>query len=91
MTESVNSTNTPIGTLILRYLKMKNTTGASASQILGMFPHRFSKPSRVNERLTDLHSKGYIKKKNSMCWAITPQGTNFLQRYAKKSALQGSD
>ncbi len=91
MAELVNSTKTPVGTLILRYLKMKNTTGASTAQVLGMFPHRFSKPSRVNERLTDLHSKGYIKKKNSMCWTITPTGINFLQRYAKKSGLQGSD
>lgn len=88
MTEKITHNSTPIGTLILRYLKMKDTSGASPAQVLGMFPHRFSKPSRVNERLISLHSNGYIKKKNSMCWEITTKGSDFLKIYAKKSALQ---
>jgi len=67
----------------LRYARMNRTRPISVEQTLALFPHKFSKPSRVVESFSLLTRQGLLTE-TKKGWVITNQGIDHLASIAKE-------
>jgi ribosomal protein S19E (S16A) len=66
----------------LRYARMNRTRPISVEQTMALFPHKFSKPSRVKESFNTLTRHGLLTE-TKKGWVITTRGIDHLTNISK--------
>lgn len=67
----------------LRYASMHKKRPINVAQVLSLFPHKFSKPSRVQESFARLSKNGFLTS-TPKGWVITDSGLEYLTKTAKQ-------